>query len=59
MRKLPAHGFLDKIGIPYEVKTFSADTEKGAANVAAALGFRERQMIKTLIFETGKGSTCL
>ncbi|MDG3044361.1 hypothetical protein OE903_12180 [Bacillus sp. B6(2022)] len=47
---------MDKHGIPYDIKTFSADTEKGAANVAAALGFRERQMIKTLIFETGKGA---
>ena len=59
MRKLPAHDFLDKHGIPYEIKTFSAETEKGAANVAAALGFRERQMIKTLIFETGEGEQLL
>ncbi|MCC9090668.1 aminoacyl-tRNA deacylase [Bacillus pumilus] len=59
MRKLPAHDFLDKLGIPYDIKTFSSETEKGAANVAAALGFRERQMIKTLIFETGEGEQLL
>nr|WGD97782.1 YbaK/EbsC family protein [Bacillus safensis] len=59
MKKLPAHDFLDKHDIPYEIKTFSAETEKGAANVAAALGFRERQMIKTLIFETGEGEQLL
>ncbi|PRO40188.1 aminoacyl-tRNA deacylase [Bacillus sp. LLTC93] len=59
MRKLPAHDFLDKLGIPYDIKTFSAETEKGAANVAEALGFQERQMIKTLIFETGEGEQLL
>ncbi|MES1037152.1 aminoacyl-tRNA deacylase [Bacillus pumilus] len=59
MKKLPAHDFLDKHDIPYEIKTFSSETEKGAANVAAALGFRERQMIKTLIFETGEGEQLL
>ncbi len=51
---LPAHEYLDKLGIPYERATFSASTEKGAAQVARALGFRERQMVKTLIFETDR-----
>jgi Cys-tRNA(Pro)/Cys-tRNA(Cys) deacylase len=50
MNPLPAHQFLDDRAIPYRVQTFSSDTPKGAANVAHALGFRERQMIKTLIF---------
>ncbi|MGG5180917.1 aminoacyl-tRNA deacylase [Bacillus sp. MM09(2025)] len=54
MKVLPAHEYLNQNSIPYEIKTFSSETEKGAANVAAALGFRERQMIKTLIFETGE-----
>ncbi|HXV63212.1 MAG TPA: YbaK/EbsC family protein [Vicinamibacteria bacterium] len=57
--KLPAHGFLDEHEIRHEVKTFPATTEKGAANVARALGFRERQMVKTLLFESGKGERVL
>lgn len=52
--KLPAHQYLDELGIPYETRTFPADTVKGAANVARVLGFREHQMVKTLIFESGK-----
>ncbi|MBU8638026.1 aminoacyl-tRNA deacylase [Bacillus pumilus] len=59
MKTLPAHEYLNQNSIPYEMKTFSSETEKGAANVAAALGFRERQMIKTLIFETGEGEQLL
>lgn len=57
--KLPAHEHLDKLAIPYEVRTFPETTEKGAANVADVLGFRERQMVKTLIFETDKGVRAL
>lgn len=49
--KLQAHLYLDEQGIPYEARSFSPQTEKGAANVAAALGFAERQAVKTLIFE--------
>jgi Cys-tRNA(Pro)/Cys-tRNA(Cys) deacylase len=52
--KLPAHEYLEQNDIPYQRLTFSPTTEKGAANVAKALGYRERQMIKTLIFETGQ-----
>lgn len=52
--KLPAHDYLDRQGIPYETRLFPAETEKGAASVARALGFREHQMVKTLVFETGK-----
>jgi Cys-tRNA(Pro)/Cys-tRNA(Cys) deacylase len=51
---LPCHEYLDKLGIPYKKLTFPESTEKGAANVARALGFNERQMVKTLIFETDK-----
>ncbi len=51
---LPAHEFLDRMGIPYKRLSFPNTTEKGAANVAQALGFDERQMVKTLIFETDK-----
>ena len=57
--QLPAHDFLDAAGIAYEKRQFPADTEKGAANVARALGFEERQMVKTLIFESGEGERVL
>jgi Cys-tRNA(Pro)/Cys-tRNA(Cys) deacylase len=57
--KLPAHLFLDEKNIAYEMRSFPETTEKGAANVAHALGFRERQMIKTLIFETKQGECSL
>ena len=57
--QLPAHDFLDAAGIAYEKRAFPADTEKGAANVARALGFEERQMVKTLIFESGEGERVL
>ena len=36
--KLPSHLFLDSLNIPYEAKSFSFETEKGAANVAARAG---------------------
>ncbi len=48
---LPAHQYLERLGIPYRRMSFPETTEKGAANVARTLGFSERQMIKTLIFE--------
>jgi Cys-tRNA(Pro)/Cys-tRNA(Cys) deacylase len=57
--KLSAHVYLDQHEIPYETREFSASTEKGAANVARVLGFAERQMVKTLIFETGEGECVL
>jgi Cys-tRNA(Pro)/Cys-tRNA(Cys) deacylase len=57
--QLPAHDYLDRLGVPYERRSFSISTEKGAANVALALGFRERQMIKTLIFESDLGERVL
>lgn len=57
--KLPAHEYLEQLNIPYQRLIFPSSTEKGAANVAAALGYRERQMIKTLIFETGQGERVL
>lgn len=57
--KLPAHLYLDERGIDYEARTFPDTTEKGAANVARALGFREHQMVKTLIFESGAGERVL
>ena len=57
--QLPAHEYLDRLGVTYERLTFSPDTEKGAASVAHALGYRERQMVKTLVFETDKGERAL
>jgi Cys-tRNA(Pro)/Cys-tRNA(Cys) deacylase len=59
MPTLPAHTYLDERGIPYQRLSFPASTEKGAANVARALGYKERQMVKTLIFETDKGERVL
>jgi Cys-tRNA(Pro)/Cys-tRNA(Cys) deacylase len=57
--KLPSVEYLEKRMIPFEFKKFPEDTEKGAANVARALGFRERQMVKTLIFEVDTGEKVL
>jgi Cys-tRNA(Pro)/Cys-tRNA(Cys) deacylase len=57
--KLPAHLHLDKHNIPYEMLSFSPETEKGAANVAHVLGFSERQAVKTLIFQVDTGERVL
>ncbi len=57
--KLPAHAYLDEKNIDYEIRGFADSTEKGAANVAQALGFRERQMVKTLVFGTDRGDYAL
>jgi Cys-tRNA(Pro)/Cys-tRNA(Cys) deacylase len=57
--QLPAHEYLDKRNIPYVKAEFPPEVEKGAAAVAHALGYRERQMIKTLIFELDTGERSL
>lgn len=59
MTDLPIHRHLDGLGVPYRRASFPTTTGKGAANVAAALGWRERQMVKTLVFETGDGRRAL
>jgi len=59
MIQLPAHDYLDRHQIPYERHSFPPTTAKGAANVAQALGYKERQMIKTLIFESKPGERVL
>jgi Cys-tRNA(Pro)/Cys-tRNA(Cys) deacylase len=56
---VPSVQYLNKKGILYELRAFPKSTEKGAANVAKALGFRERQMVKTLIFESDNGESVL
>ena len=56
---LPAHAHLDRLGVPYERRSFPPETEKGAASVARALGFREHQMVKTLVFESDRGERVL
>lgn len=56
---LPSHRHLDTLHIPYERKSFSPEIEKGAANVARALGFSERQAVKTLIFQVDTGERVL
>lgn len=57
--KLPAHLHLDRQNIPYDAKSFSPNTEKGAANVAKALNFPERQAVKTLIFQVVDTGECV
>ena len=57
--KLPSHTYLEERGIPYEARSFPPETEKGAANVARALGFSERQAVKTLIFHADTGERVL
>lgn len=57
--KLPSHLFLDEQDIPYEQRSFPSSTEKGAASVARALGFSERQAVKTLIFQADTGERVL
>jgi Cys-tRNA(Pro)/Cys-tRNA(Cys) deacylase len=57
--KLAAHTYLDDQGVEYEARSFAPETEKGAANVARALGFREHQMVKTLLFESGQAERVL
>lgn len=59
MITLPAHEYLDQLDIPYVKADFPPEIEKGAASVARALGYRERQMIKTLIFELDTGERIL
>jgi Cys-tRNA(Pro)/Cys-tRNA(Cys) deacylase len=59
MLHLPSHAHLEELNIPYEKAKFSPEIEKGAASVARALGYRERQMIKTLIFELDTGERIL
>jgi Cys-tRNA(Pro)/Cys-tRNA(Cys) deacylase len=56
---LPAHIYLDQLGIPYERRSFPTTIEKGAATVARELGFDEHQMVKTLIFESDQGERVL
>jgi Cys-tRNA(Pro)/Cys-tRNA(Cys) deacylase len=57
--KLPSHLYLEKLGIPFEIRDFSIETEKGAAAVARALGFQVRQAVKTLIFQVEAGDCVL
>jgi Cys-tRNA(Pro)/Cys-tRNA(Cys) deacylase len=59
MTQLPAHTYLDQRNIPYERKSFSPETEKGAANVAHALDFSKRQAVKTLIFQVVDTGECV
>ncbi len=56
---LPSHTYLTQRGIPFEKLIFPPETEKGASNVADALGFQPSQMVKTLIFETDKDERVL
>jgi len=55
----PSHAFLERLKIPYSIASFPTSTSKGASSVAIALGLREHQTIKTLIFETDKDERVL
>ena len=44
---------------PTQGSVFPPETEKGAASVAEALGYKPGQMVKTLVFETGEGEHVL
>jgi len=57
--QLPVHDYLDAVGIPYTTGSFPSTTAKGAAEVAKALGYQPRQMVKTLIFEVDTGEKVL
>ena len=57
--QLPIHDYLDALQIPYTKRAFPVTTEKGAAQVARALGYRPRQMVKTLIFAVDTGEQVL
>jgi Cys-tRNA(Pro)/Cys-tRNA(Cys) deacylase len=57
--KLSSHIYLEEHGIPYEARSFPPETEKGAASVAGALDFSERQAVKTLIFQVDTGEKVL
>lgn len=52
--QLSSIDFLDEKVIPYKVKEFSPDAEKGAVNVAKEFDQSPHHFLKTLIFE-GKG----
>ena len=45
--------------IPYEKLSFPGETDKGAASVADALGYKQGQMVKTLIFESSSDERVL
>ena len=56
---LPAHQYLEGLGIEHKRLSFPPETEKGAAGVAQALNYEPGQMVKTLIFETDAGERVL
>lgn len=56
---LPSHSYLDQLQISYSTAKFPSSTPKGAASVALALGLKEQQTVKTLIFETDKAEQVL
>ena len=56
---LPSHDYLDHLRIPYEKLSFPGETDKGAASVADALGYKQGQMVKTLIFESSSDERVL
>ncbi|OGO30919.1 MAG: deacylase [Chloroflexi bacterium RBG_16_54_11] len=55
----PAASYLTSRKIPFTVANFPSTTPKGAASVALALGLREHQAVKTLIFEADNGELVL
>jgi Cys-tRNA(Pro)/Cys-tRNA(Cys) deacylase len=54
MDKIPAIEYLREKGIPFDIKTFPEDTEKGSLSIARVLGVDPRTVVKTLVL---KGSS--
>lgn len=57
--RLPAHQYLNELHIPYQTHTFMTDIPNTAFAVAEALGYEPRQIVKTLIFQSGTGEKVL
>jgi Cys-tRNA(Pro)/Cys-tRNA(Cys) deacylase len=58
---IPAMKYLEEKGIPFKVKPFPEDTEKGTLPIAKVLGVKPGVVIKTLIMKghSGKLYLCL
>ncbi|MFC2143858.1 aminoacyl-tRNA deacylase [Candidatus Aenigmatarchaeota archaeon] len=61
MDDISAIKYLEENGIPFKVKTFPEDTEKGTLTIAKVLGVKPEIVVKTLIMKghSGKLYLCL
>jgi Cys-tRNA(Pro)/Cys-tRNA(Cys) deacylase len=51
MNKIPAIEYLKEKGIPFEIKTFPEDTERGTMPIARVLGVDPKIVVKTLVLK--------